>query len=134
MQSAGLSSLIHPDDRDEASLAFQGDRGEASGREIRFRHKDGSDRWLSLSSVRVDKDLYIVALDATAAKEAAALRQAKEAAEAANRAKGQFLSSVSHELRTPLTAILTLVDLLIVDPSSQPSPPIAPRISGRSGK
>lgn len=34
------------------------------------------------------------------------LSLAKEAAEAANRAKGYFLASVSHELRTPLNAII----------------------------
>jgi signal transduction histidine kinase len=35
-----------------------------------------------------------------------AMEQAKEAAEAANEAKGTFLASVSHELRTPLTSVL----------------------------
>jgi len=42
----------------------------------------------------------------------AALSVAKEAAEAANRAKSLFLANMSHELRTPLNAILGLSDIL----------------------
>lgn len=41
-----------------------------------------------------------------------ALKHAKEAAEAANRAKDQFIGVLSHELRTPLTPVLTAVALL----------------------
>ncbi|MCP4693142.1 MAG: response regulator, partial [Desulfobacterales bacterium] len=62
------------------------------------------------------------------------LREARDAAEAANRAKSVFLANMSHELRTPLNAILGFSQLLGHDANMEPEQKEHLGIIRRSGE
>ena len=87
-------------------------------REVAFETADGV-RWFSWLDLAVrDKKtgtiaMLSVARDITGFKDAEkVLRDAREKAEQASRAKSRFLATVSHEMRTPLNGILGMSKLL----------------------
>ena len=62
------------------------------------------------------------------------LRRAKEAADAANRAKSAFLANMSHEIRTPMNAILGYAQLMQRDPALPPDAQEKLNTISRSGQ
>lgn len=62
------------------------------------------------------------------------LQEAKEHADAANRAKTEFLAHMSHELRTPLNAILGFTQVLLRDRALERSQREHLEVIGRSGE
>ena len=119
-----MSAMIVPQRYREAhnnGMARMRDTGEANilGQriEIEALRADGVEFMSELAISRsrsAGGDIFIAYIrDISKAKAAEkALTDAKDAAELANKAKTQFISSMSHEIRTPFNAVLGILELL----------------------
>jgi PAS domain S-box-containing protein len=134
-------SLIHPDERElgrARMLQLMASTIQSVDLDRRYWRPDGSQFWGHLNGSRLTDDegrmiglIGVIAdiderkraqeeldrhrehLETLVAERTAALSVAKDAAEAASRAKSTFLANMSHELRTPMNAIMGMTGLAL---------------------
>lgn len=86
--------------------------------ETRHRHLDGHWIDLEITVTGVDHRYMVAFLRDIGERKAAeaALREATQQAEQANRAKSEFLANMSHEIRTPMNGVLGLTEMVLDSP------------------
>ncbi|MGB8313930.1 MAG: ATP-binding protein, partial [Aestuariivirga sp.] len=116
---APFKSCFTDPERAEAGIKRVLSEKSVTDYELTARARNGKQTVVSYNATtfydrnRTLQGVFAAARDVTEGKRVEMeLKQAKAAAESANRTKSDFLASMSHEIRTPMNAIIGIADLL----------------------
>ncbi|SEQ27773.1 PAS domain S-box-containing protein [Ectothiorhodospira magna] len=130
LQGRSFLDFVHEDDMEatlEAIVQLKSQQ-EVIRFENRYRHKDGSYRWIEWRSLPVGEMIYAVARDVHQRRQDEEklndyaqklacknieLDQALLQALQASQAKSEFLANMSHEIRTPMNGVIGMTGLLL---------------------
>lgn len=115
VESRSFTDFLHPADADASIEAFHKLKvGEpALHFENRFRHKDGSYRWLSWNAIPDGQTYYCTARDVSDDKQN---KSSLDTSLEQGQLREQFIAVLGHDLRNPLAALRAGIRMLAKEP------------------